>query len=184
MIAGPEVPTVVPPTITFATYVPTEHLAGLTGFKAFRALQDERLTPYEVHRLTHLFRRIEACNIPYGIAFILALTGPVFAVGPKHINGPLAALGEAVALIWFAAAFDPGFRENWMIVRWPGTTTLVCAGGALAVVLSHGQGGVAVWLLCWALPGLVQSFRYVTASHALRLLVGVRRKVTELAATP
>jgi hypothetical protein len=180
MIARPEIPTKAPGSVTFATYAPTTHIAGLTGFKAFRALQDERLTPYEVHRLTHLFRRIEVCNIPYALAFVLALAGPVFAVGPERAFGLLTVLGEAVALIWFVAALDPRWREDWMIVRWPGTTTLVCAGGALAVILSHGQRGVAVWLLCWALPGLVQSYRYFTASRALWLLVGVRRQASEL----
>lgn len=184
MVVRPEASVPSAGSVTFATYAPNDDLAELAGFAAFRALQRERLTPYELQRLAPLFAQIEACNIPYAVAFVLALGGPFAAVGPEHAGGLLSILGEVVALIWFATALDPKWRDDWMIVRWPGATTLICLASALAVVLSHGRGGVAVWLLSWSLPGMVQLLRYRTARRALLRLSGLRRKVAALPTGP
>ena len=86
-------------------------------------------------------------------------------------------------MIWFMAGADWEGRHDFGVARWPGITSGLCLTAALGAYLSNGRRGVALWLVLWALPGLVQLVRYRIASVGLDAIAYTRQMVADLPTT-
>lgn len=154
-----------------------------TGHAALVEWKSTPLTANEHEWLASSRRMLTACEYAYVVAFVVSLAAPVLLVGKTNIDSPLVVLLEAVAMVWGVSALDGAGRYDFGVSRWPGLTAALCLAGAFGVWVSHGRADVALGLVAWALPGMVQLVRYRAARVGLDALAYTRRMVADLPVT-